>query len=216
MLQNTKYPLFLTLIFSFPSFPAAAEVSWVLRAGGVWVDADGSLRQNPSGGDQVESDADPAFGLAVTAEVRTHERVGFEFGALAVTSQKLGVRVSSGSESFTVEDDLDLMIFGAGVNFHLTPGKKADVYLGPFIAYALFDDLGFLVPGEIAPVRFGIGNEFGFGAVLGVDVPIAERWIFNATARYLALGIDPIGPDGGADTLDLDPLALGLAIGYRF
>ncbi len=220
MLQKMTISLSLTLTLCFllppSSASAASESSWTLRFGGVWVDTDGGSRQILADGDRVETDADTDFGFAITAERRFNERVGLEFGALMIASPTLGVRVSSDSESFEVSDDLGLQLFGAGLNFHLTPDKSVDFYLGPFVAYALFSDLSFVVADEVFPVRFQVDNELAYGAVLGLDVPINDRWVFNATARYFSLEIDPTGPDGGADPVNLDSISLGLGVGYRF
>jgi hypothetical protein len=117
-------------------------------------------------------------------------------------------------ESFQATEDLaDLQItpLMVGANFHVLRDGAVDLYLGPFLAYVFYGDLDFGF--ESIP----IDDDVGFGAVVGVDVPLGKGgWVFSGAIRYLTTDAQPSesGPDSMA--LDVDPWIVQVGAGYRF
>lgn len=100
----------------------------------------------------------------------------------------------------------------AGVNFHLTPNARADLYLGPFVSYVLYGDLE--AEGEQA---LAIDDDFGWGAVVGVDISLGKSaWLLTGAARYLDTEASPkdLGPDD--DPLDVTPWVVQISAGVKF
>jgi outer membrane protein W len=109
------------------------------------------------------------------------------------------------------ESDLDFTGYSLGLNYHLTPNKRFDFFVGPFISLWQFDrtkmcDLGF-------DIFVDPDNETALGALAGVDVPISagSPWIATAAVRYTPLSVN----DSPID-FDLDPLTVTVGFGYRF
>ena len=115
------------------------------------------------------------------------------------------------------------LLFTLGPNFHLTPDRKVDVYLGPFLAYASRDDLNFSDQGF--SYSYGLDDETAFGAQLGLDVPVCAKgrcWTFTSAVKWLDLDNDvefengPVGALPQDFSLDFSPLFVTVGAGYRF
>jgi len=106
--------------------------------------------------------------------------------------------------------DIDFTPLFVGANFHLTPGRSFDVYLGPFVAWVTYGDL------ELGDESISIDDDFGLGAVVGIDLPVGRgRWNFSGALRYLQTEADPgSGPDDRP--LDVNPWIVQAGVGYRF
>jgi outer membrane protein W len=106
--------------------------------------------------------------------------------------------------------EIDFTPLFVGVNFHLTPARPLDVYLGPFLAWVTYGDL------EFDDESISIDDDFAIGAVAGVDVPFGRgRWCFSGALRYLGTEADPgSGPDD--HPLDVNPWIVHAGVGYRF
>ena len=134
-----------------------------------------------------------------------------------------------GDEFFTIQSSLQMTPVLAGLNVHLTPGRRVDLYMGPVLGLIRYDDIeievsGDLLEGEIVPVqRIETKDGFAWGARLGMDVPIGRRGVFfTANVTYLKAEVEVDGfedddfDDFGSSSFDLDPLVSQLGFGYRF
>ena len=185
---------------------------WVLRISPTWVDSErgrGTVIDYRGG---VVSGLEPQdVGLGVTGEYRFSPHLGLEVGLLAFSNGvgavvRDGVVVASGTSSY---GSITL-----GPDFHLTSNGPADLFVGPFLAYTAHTDVGFYGD-EWAGVR--VGGSLGWGAVLGVDVPVGEGgWRLSASVRYIDTNLG--GRDGNGDPFEVDfgPTAVGVGFGYRF
>ncbi len=210
-------PIAILAIAILATFPGAADAArdqvargWVLRVSPTWINSDlsdgiavGTRGETVTGSDDL--------GISVAGEYRFSPRLGLEIGLLAAsngvgTRVRDGVVVASGTSSYGS--------FTVGPDIHLTPNHPTDVYLGPFLAYTGRTDVGYAYD-EFAGVS--IDSAFGWGAVLGVDLPVGERgWLLCASVRYIDSVLD--GRDGNGDRFDLDfgSTAVGVGFGYRF
>ncbi len=217
---------------------AAAEHDNIIRGGIVWISPTGDLTTNGFFVEPVDDETrvefqgdlilepDDAFGAAVSYERRLTDLVGVEVGFFGakhdVSGRLVGVLQLIRNVDNVVLDEVpldesdtigDVMVtpWTAGVNFHLTPASRADLYLGGYLAYVFYGDLD--IEGEKIPMD----DEFTFGVVVGVDVPFRDsRWGFNASGRYLRTEAQPSesGPDSMA--LGVDPYILQAGIAFRF
>jgi len=153
-------------------------------------------------------------------------RLGLEFGLLGGADSDYTVAFDAGA--IAVNNTMAFDAACAGLNIHLTPESKADLYAGPFVAYVSYSDIFVGVaggppwsPGVPGSVAVNFDNEITLGAGIGVDVPISQsHWIFNAAVKYLAASPDTtlnwIGVGNQLESTTVDPLMVGLGFGYRF
>lgn len=215
---------------------AEAREGYILRFAGASIYPTGELRIDerdafPLGdGTILEEEfraaveADSAFGFCIDVERRFSDRFG-----LGLTLMRAEHDVDAfGSETVRIRDDatgsvlfehseslaaplgsVDVTPILLGANFHLTPGRRVDLYAGPFVGLIDFGDLR--AEGE----RIGFKDELAYGATLGLDVPFGQSSAgFAASARYMIAGAET--DEVGSETLDLDPLVVLVGVGYRF
>ncbi len=220
----TRTPLFVVALALALTGAASAAVpeqeeGWRIRANGFWVDGGGIERTDVP--HFWYSSDDAGAGLGVNGEYRISPYLGVEMGLMAGAETDMVFVASTGPEgTFLASDTLAMSAVCAGLNVHLSPNTRADVYLGPMVAYVNYENIaaGSFGPGPIdryyAEVRFE--NDLAFGASLGLDVPVGKGgWLFNANVRYIASELDGSGP-GPRQTVDHDPLFVGVGFGYRF
>ena len=199
----------------FASPVVGAEEGWRLRVNGYWVDPDGQSTEVEPDGVRVFTSASSSLGFGVAAEYRFSRRLGTEFGFLGATGVDFEVRQElPAGPVVTFWDTTTFVPYFAGVNVHLTPGKNTDVYLGALLAYVTYTDLRITAPP--ASVQVGLDSDYAPGAVLGLDFPVKDRgWFFNASIRYMVADFSTsIG--GARESVDFDPLIVGVGFGYRF
>ncbi len=214
------------LLLAAAASAAAPEQGWLLRVNGYWLDAnEGRVSPaNTAYRSRVENSAAVAGGVA--GEYRLGPRLGVELGLLAGADNDYTVTFDGGMVAAT-----DTMAFDAacvGLNVHLTPGKKADLYAGPLLAYVAYSNMSLGVaaappgsPGLLVPLSVSLGDEMALGANVGVDVQIKQsHWLFNVDLKYLAANPDTTLEGMRAvpfrDRAAIDPLMVGVGFGYRF
>ena len=85
-------------------------------------------------------------------------------------------------------------------------------YVGAGVNYTAFFDAD---AGQFNSIDYEDG--FGFALQAGVDIEIAEGFFFNIDAKYIFLDTD-VSVNRGAVTgdVDINPLIVGVGLGYRF
>ena len=214
----------------------ASDRDHVLRLGVVWIAPTGEWTTDGFFVEPVDPETrvefsgdltlepDDAVGVAFSYEWRLTRRLGAEVGFFGAQHDISG-RLTGVAQLIRNEDNevLDEMTFDetetvgditftpwtVGVNVHLTPAKKIDVYAGPYLAYVLYGDLD--IDGDKIP----IDDEFTFGVVAGVDVPIGiGGWMFCGSLRYLHT--QATASDTDRMVLDFDPYVAQAGAAYRF
>jgi outer membrane protein W len=148
-------------------------------------------------------EADDALGAGLVFEIRQEHYFGVEIGFL-VTEFDFKMR-----EADEVFARAMVMPFTLGVDFHLLRRNVApDLYITPLVSYNIWGDLEAAETDE----KLELDNEWGYGAVLGLDIPIGERgWQINMALRYLKMSAS-VGPDA----FEVDPVFGEIGFGYRF
>lgn len=199
---------------------AAAEGPWLVKLSGV-------SAQTTSGG---ERDGSLGGGLAV--EYRVTPRVGLELGGLTGDFEGDVDFLFTVPEVF-LETEVRMTPLLARLNLHLTPGRRADVYVGPVAGWVEMSDLSLharsLIPGQTeftATQRFETENPFVWGAHVGLDARLGNGGShLTAGATYLDLALELELPSGEPFTNavdfspledDLDPVVFQVGYSYRF
>lgn len=93
---------------------------------------------------------------------------------------------------------------GAGINYTITYGENATA--------SLENALG-------GPTTVDLGNSFGWAVQAGVDVDIDENWFLNFDVKYIDINVDAdfrTGSTTRTADVGLDPVVVGIGVGYRF
>ncbi len=128
--------------------------------------------------------------------------------------------------------DMTMMPITVGVNFHVMQKEKVDLYVGPFLGYVTYGDIkldkithNITVTGldpdpitatysESVSEKVKVKSDFGFGAVVGMDVPFGNNWMFNAALKYFQTKAktDETNPV----EIDMNPWVIQIGVGYQF
>ncbi|RMH21387.1 MAG: hypothetical protein D6696_05840 [Acidobacteria bacterium] len=197
----------------------------ILRAYALGVDSRSSVVEDAAadpgvaaGASRLSLGAGGGWGLEV--EYRFGRRWGLSGGAFFVDFD-LGLALERGGRRGEDREGIGISVLVVGPTFHLAPGRRADLYLSPRLAFVDFGTgLGDLVNDE-DPAHFMIFGEtherdlsdaFAPGLEVGLDLPFAAggRWGLHLAATYLDLATDAGGPE-----LQVDPLDLSVGFWYR-
>lgn len=209
-------PITLAVALTTLAVTASAEDNpWQIRFAVVSMDPSGTSVFVPETVESISYDSGSGTGLGIDLEYRASKRLGIDFGVLSASP---GIKVEAGVQPFTVSasGDLNITPIYAGLNIHLTPDSRFDLYLGPLLAYVRYD--GFkLAAGTGIVEEFTTENGFGFGGVVGLDIGLGDgRWSLNASVRYIDTTLEATSSDGGLGKTDIDPTIYSLGVGYRF
>jgi len=148
-------------------------------------------------------------GLGLSLEHHFTDRIGLEAALLWADLDAL--LIADLPDAWEHDDgSADFTAITLGPNFHLTPGKRVDFYIGPFVGWASLDDPTFNIFGETRRSKFG--DDFVFGGQVGLDVGLGGGdWGLHFGVRYIDLTTGD-----GDDKLDVNPLIGEAGIRYRF
>ncbi len=210
----------LVLTLALPAQAATEDGRWSLRFGASAAEPDGTF-EDQSDSIFLSTEASTAYGAAFSAEFRLTKFVGLEMGTMAFAEDDVTIRVDindvNDERTLFRSDRLGFQPLFVGLNFHLAPTRKADVYFGPFVSYVRYQAFGVSLGSDtnelsdLFPDTIEIDSDWAFGAVLGVDIPFPDgRWFFNANARYLKTSLE-----AGTASVDYDPLIATIGFGLR-
>ena len=104
----------------------------------------------------------------------------------------------------------------AALNVHLTPDSRADLYVGPMVAYVVYSSFELVTDPWFMREWFVTENDFGYGINLGLDVRVGGGWLLCAALKYLDTTLEASPPDEGVGRSDIDPMIFSIGVGYRF
>ena len=163
-------------------------------------------------------DFDIGGGLGFNAEYQLSKRLGIDLGVLSGAGVDLAYDSGwAGHSSRVSQETLTFTPLTVGLDVHLTPESRVDLYASPLIALVQYG--GFAVRSGPTGVRteWDFDEDLAFGASLGLGVPFGnERWSFEANLTYLDTTLE--GSTGSELTMDngFDSTIFGLGFGYRF
>jgi len=191
------------------------EPTWQLEFDLAFVDPSGdSLLINVDNA-RVDVDIDNQAGVSLRAEYQFAETLAVELGILATAG--FDVAVGDLGDNFGVTTRVSSFApITVGLNYHFTPESYADFYAGPFLAIVRYGDIETEVGTGGVVVRESVDTDFGWGAIVGFDVPIRSgHWSLGTNLRYIDTNMRGTS-DGDPFDGDFDPFIFSIGFGYRF
>ena len=190
---------------------------WVVRVGMTNVSPDDSSSNVNVGGSD----------LGIGVNVDSNTQVGLNF--VYFFSPQLAIEVLAATP---FSHDVGLDTVGAlGNTKHLPPTVSANYYfadpsakfqpyVGAGINYTLFFDEKFTNTNASAGFsNLDLDNSLGLAAQVGFDYMLDEKWVLNASVRWIDIdteaSFDLNGAAGSVD-VEIDPFVYSITAGYRF
>jgi outer membrane protein W len=207
------------LITALVTVPAAAEETegrWQLRLAVLSMDSAASSVELSSGSQGIAISTDMGGGLGVDLEYRLSRRLGLDFGVLAASPQ-IGTRIDIGWWGINVGTGITVAPITAGLNVHLTPDSRVDLYVGPLLAYVVYESFNVGI-GKGVSQSFRTENDLGFGANLGIDIHLGSggHWSLVGNFKYIDTKLEATPADGNTGVTEFDPTIFGVGVAYRF
>lgn len=179
------------------------EGDWIIRVGVSNIDPDSS-----------------GVGTGL-GEVSADDDTSITFTGTYMLSDTLGIELLA---STPFEHDIELDGATIGQTKHLPPTLSLQwhfpsgnwkPYAGLGINYTRFYDEE--TEGPVDGLKLKLDNSWGLAAQAGIDWFMNENWLLNFELRYIQIetdaNLETVGDLGG---VDIDPILVGLHVGYRF
>lgn len=106
-------------------------------------------------------------------------------------------------------------------NYHfMDPASAFQPYIGLGINYTVFFDEAFTSANQTAGFSdLDLDASLGLAAQIGFDYMLNEKWLINASARYIDISTTAtfdLNGDRGSVDVDIDPYVYTVSLGYRF
>lgn len=194
--------------------------TWHLRFGVSFVIPELDFVDIDVNGPGFMSDSDDSTGLGVSLERRLNRRWGVELGLLTADSEVDFETIPLPNVPLRSEVDFRYTALSVGFDFHLTPDSRVDLYVGPLLTYARYDDVFLRIISGDQSLSGDLeeDDDFALGGQIGLDIPFGDRaWGLNLALRYMktSLTLRDLGEADGSK-VDFDPLILHAGLGYRF
>jgi len=201
---------------------------WHLRGFGVWIEPDLDYKIQTDDDTGILATANGAFGLGLSAEYQFSERLGFELGVFRASPEIiLDYHLPELDLSFSVTDHLAMTPITLGLDIHLLPKSRLDLYLAPFLGYVRNGDLEFTVnesveiEGQVIFIqdteRVNVASDVAYGATLGLDIPFSSQpWAIATSLRYLASELDATESEGDNIRPDFNSWILTAGLRHTF
>lgn len=197
--------------------------SWSVRAFGSWLDTAGDTLGPGQRIDPLPPIVEPSLtidsgtGAGLALEYRATRRLGVEALALFAdldADARLRPIEPPGPPAEQTQD-LSTDLLGVGLNIHLTPGRRVDIYAGPLVALVRYDEVTFVFDGGEHVLSTDFDDDTAFGVTLGMDIALdrAGAWALTSSLRQLWSSTEV---EGTNQELDIDPLIASLGIAYRW
>ena len=214
-------PIALAIVVTFffctlcPTNADAGDSPWQIRISGLSMNPTGSSVFVAGSGERIHYSADNGYGFGIDLEYRASRRLGIDFGVLTATPvidvliDEVGVISASAKPRITP--------VYAGLNVHLSPDSRFDLYIGPLLAYVVYSSFDLVVDPWFLTEGFVTRNDFGIGVNLGFDIRLGDGgWLLTAAFKYLDTTLEASPPDESIGRTDIDPMIFSVGFGYRF
>jgi len=172
-------------------------------------------RSTPGNPRRVELIVDDGTGFGVSLEYRMSCLLGLEAGYLNTPLDSMFM-FDSDTEWLMASDKMPTGFATLGLNFHLTPKKRVDLFLGPVLGFVDYGTVNYNLGGTIGPISDNLDEDFGIGLRAGIDVPFQKNgpWALTAGLHWFP-SLDAksvIRPLNVA----VNPKIASLGLAYRF
>lgn len=206
---------------------------WIIRVGITNVDPDSDSTQlslngsrsafiNAVGSEKLNVDSDSQLGL--TVEYFVHANWGIEL--LAASPFNHTAKATNTLSGLEIVDAKQLPPTLSAI-YHLDTNTNFQPYIGLGVNYTIFFNEG--LTSEASTAFQGLGltgasikleDSWGVSAQLGFDYLLSDRWLVNASARWMDIETEAsISFSNGSQIktdIDIDPMVYSLMVGYRF
>jgi len=189
-------------------FVAAAQAQgddWLVKVGVHTVDPksdNGALA-----GGALRADVGSDTGVTISAERFVTPDWGVEL--LAALPFEHDVKLN-GTKAATVKH----LPPTASLQYHFNADGTISPFVGFGINYTTFFDAK--TTGPLTGTKLSLSNTWGPAAHAGVDFRIDKHWLVSVDARWMKIDPDARVDGAKVGTVHIDPLAYGVAVGYRF
>ena len=211
----TKVAFVAVALIAMPTTMASDETGWTIRVDLAFVDPAGDEGIVVVDEGTVRIALDAGAGAGVRGEYRFSPRLGFEVGLLGTASVDISTFAGGGGTGAAVGLDTFASVT-TGLNVHLIPQARLDLYAGPLLAYASYSDVEVRAATGGSAIDIAVDNDLGVGAIIGLDVPIGKRgWFFDTSLRFIKTSMQGSNGDDLVN-IDYDPAIVSFGFGYRF
>jgi outer membrane protein len=107
------------------------------------------------------------------------------------------------------------------LQYHFLPDGKFRPYVGAGINYTITyaENAQRSLENILGPTKVTADNSLGWAVQAGFDYELNERWFLNFDVKYITINVDMKLDSGGTiRRIDqgIDPVVIGVGIGYRF
>lgn len=191
--------LLLTATVGTTTAAAQGANPWLIRARGVAIIPDASSSPRA-----LDVEADGTVELDITRFLTRN--IALEL-VLASSSHEVTATDTEGEVSLGSVNVLPPTLV---LQYHPLPEGKFRPYIGAGGNLTFF----YTKSGDLD--GFDLDESFSWAAQAGFDIPISKRAVFNVDAKYIDMNTSV--KSGGTKLFDLDinPIVIGVGIGYRF
>lgn len=107
------------------------------------------------------------------------------------------------------------------LQYHFNPDGQFRPYVGAGVNYTVFYsvDASQTLVDAIGPVDVSADSSLGWAVQAGLDYAINKKWFVNVDLKYVSIDTRVTlhqGATRNSVNIDLDPLIVGIGVGYRF
>ncbi|MEZ5557876.1 MAG: OmpW family outer membrane protein [Pseudomonadales bacterium] len=202
------------LLAAGASLPVTAHEAgdWIVRGGFHYISPKSNNARIDSnvpvvGGAKIEVDEDTMFTFDVTYMMTRNW--GVELLAAAPFEHDIQVGGAKVASTKHLPPTLSVV-------YAFMPDNAIQPYAGLGLNMTVFFDENIDIPGA----DLNLDTSLGLAAVAGVDIDLGDNWFLNADIRYLDIETDAKifipGVGTTKPTVEIDPWAFGLNVGFKF
>ncbi len=148
------------------------------------------------------------------------DNIGIELIA-AVSPHDL--RAEGAARGLGVDDAASLWLLPPTllVQYHFLPDQKIRPYVGAGInvTFTFGEDADGSYEAVLGKTSVSATNSVGWAVQAGVDYELNDRWFLNFDVKYIAISVDAnlrTGATKRQTKVDINPIIVGVGLGYRF
>lgn len=100
------------------------------------------------------------------------------------------------------------------LKYHFNRNSRISPFVGVGLNYTAFFNVH--ESGPLAGTQLSLSKSWGAAAQAGVDFALNEKWLFAIDLRWMDIDTQARVNGVKVGTVNIDPLAYGIALGYRF
>ncbi|WP_395686023.1 OmpW family protein [Caenimonas koreensis] len=187
----------LSLLAAMPAMAQQASGPWLVRARAVHFDS--------ANGDST------GLGLAINNKMIPEVDVSYFFTPQIAAELILTIPQKQTLSSFgTPIGSLRHLPPTLTVQYHFMPQGSVRPYVGAGVNYTRFSSVN--LPAGVSIDR----SSFGGALQAGFDIPLTGNWLLNFDLKKVYIRTDVSAAGTKIGTFKVDPLLLGVGVGYRF